>query len=73
MEQVEVAVAEQEHLTLTETLLSPLISLPIIPVSVTYQGQSAKSKEILLEEGQRLDGLTLTLSGDPQQPPKHQT
>ncbi len=39
-------------------------------VSVTYQGQSAESKEILLEEGQRLDGLTLTLSGDPQQPRK---
>ncbi len=39
-------------------------------VSVKYQGQSAESKEILLEEGQRLDGLTLTLSGDPQQPRK---
>ncbi|MDE0482659.1 MAG: lectin-like protein [Candidatus Poribacteria bacterium] len=39
-------------------------------VSVKYQGQSAESKEILLEEGQRLDGLTLTLSGDPQLPRK---
>lgn len=39
-------------------------------VSVKYQGQSAESKEILLEEGQRLDGLTLTLSGEPQQPLK---
>ena len=36
-------------------------------VSVTYQGQSAESKEILLEEGQRLDGLTLILNGEPQQ------
>ena len=37
-------------------------------VSVTYQGQTAKSKEILLEEGQRLDGLTLTLEGEQQAP-----
>lgn len=37
-------------------------------VSVKYQGQSAESKEILLEEGQRLDGLTLTLSGKDQEP-----
>lgn len=41
-------------------------------VSVTYQGQYVESKEILLEEGQRLDGLTLTLSGEPQQPHKPQ-
>ena len=41
-------------------------------VTVTYQGQSAESQEILLEEGQRLDGLTLTLSGNPQEPPKPQ-
>lgn len=41
-------------------------------VTVTYQGQSAESPEILLEEGQRLDGLTLTLSGDPQEPPEPQ-
>ncbi len=39
-------------------------------ISVTYQGQSAESKELLLEEGQRLDGLTLTLKGNPQQPRK---
>ena len=39
-------------------------------VSVTYQGQSVESKEILLEEGQRLDGLTLTLGGEPEVPPK---
>ncbi len=39
-------------------------------VSVTYQGQSAESQEILLEAGQRLDGLTLTLKGKPEQPPK---
>ena len=37
-------------------------------VSVTYQGQSAESQEILLEEGQRLDGLTLTLKVKPEQP-----
>lgn len=41
-------------------------------VTVTYQGQSAQSKEILLEEGQRLDGLTLTLKGNPEQPRKPQ-
>ena len=39
-------------------------------ISVKYQGQSAESKEILLEEGQRLDGLILTLEGDAQQPRK---
>lgn len=38
-------------------------------VAVTYQGQSAQSEEILLEDGQRLDGLVLTLKADPQ-PPK---
>ena len=37
-------------------------------ISVTYQGQSVDSKEVFLEEGQRLDGLTLTLKGNPQQP-----
>ena len=41
-------------------------------VSVTYQGQSAESQEILLEEGQRLDGLTLTLEEKPDQPRKPQ-
>ncbi len=41
-------------------------------VSVTYQGQSAESQEILLEEGQRLDGLTLTLEEKPEQPRKPQ-
>ena len=39
-------------------------------ISVTYQGQSVESKELLLEEGQRLDGLTLTLKRNPQQPRK---
>ena len=38
-------------------------------VTVKYQGQSAESEEILLEDGQRLDGLVLTLSAEPQ-PPK---
>ena len=34
-------------------------------VTVAYQGQFAESKKILLEEGQQLDGLVLTLSDDP--------
>lgn len=34
-------------------------------VSVEYQGQSAKSEEILLEDGQRRDDLVLTLDGQP--------
>ena len=38
-------------------------------VTVEYQGQSVESEEILLEDGQRLDGLTLMLGADPQ-PPK---
>ena len=38
-------------------------------VAVGYQGQSAESEEILLEDGQRLDGLVLTLAAEPQ-PPK---
>ncbi len=38
-------------------------------VTVSYQGQSAESEEILLEDGQRLDGLVLTLEAEPQ-PPK---
>ena len=37
-------------------------------VTVTYQGQSAESKELLLEDGQRLDGLVLTIDGEPQAP-----
>lgn len=32
-----------------------------ITVSVTYQGQTVESKEIWLEQGQRLEGLTLKL------------
>ena len=32
-------------------------------VTVTYQGQTVESEEILLEEGQRLDGLVLKLAG----------
>ena len=38
-------------------------------ITVEYQGQSAESPELLLEEGQRLDGLTLILEG-PQQAPR---
>lgn len=34
-------------------------------VTVAYQGQFAESKKILLEVGQRLDELVLTLSDDP--------
>ena len=34
-------------------------------VTVAYQGQFAESEKILLEDGQRLDGLVLTLSDDP--------
>lgn len=37
-------------------------------VTVTYEGQTVKSKEILLEEGQRIDGLTLKLKENPKQP-----
>ena len=37
-------------------------------ITVEYQGQSAESPEILLEEGQRVDGLTLTLKGVRQAP-----
>ena len=35
-------------------------------VTVSYQGQSTQSDEILLEEGQRLDGLVLKLEGEPE-------
>ena len=37
-------------------------------VTVSHQGQSAQSEEILLEEGQRLDGLVLTLGDKPPAP-----
>ena len=37
-------------------------------VSVTYQGQTVESKEILLEKGQRLEGLTLKLKEKSEQP-----
>ena len=33
-------------------------------VTVTYQGQTVESEEILLEEGQRMDGLVLKLGGE---------
>lgn len=33
-------------------------------VTVTYQGQTVESEEILLEEGQRLDGLVLKLADE---------
>ncbi|MDE0683010.1 MAG: lectin-like protein [Candidatus Poribacteria bacterium] len=36
-------------------------------VTVTYQGQTVESEEILLEEGQRMDGLVLKLGGEPEQ------
>lgn len=39
-------------------------------ITIEYQGQSAESPEILLEEGQRLDGLTLTLKGVKQERPQ---
>ena len=35
-------------------------------VTVTYQGQTVESEEILLEEGQRMDGLVLELGGEPE-------
>lgn len=37
-------------------------------VAVTYQGQTVESEEILLKEGQRVDGLVLKL-GDVSEPP----
>ena len=37
-------------------------------VSVNYQGASVQSEEILLEEGQRLDGLVLTFAEKPKPP-----
>lgn len=37
-------------------------------ITIEYQGQSAESPELLLEEGQQLDGLTLTLKGKKQTP-----
>ena len=37
-------------------------------VRVEYQAQSAESEEILLEDGQRLDGLVLTLAPEPKPP-----
>ena len=38
-------------------------------VAVTYQGQTVESEEILLEDGQRVDGLVLKLEGA-SEPPK---
>ena len=38
-------------------------------VTVAYEGQFAESKKILLEEGQRLDGLVLMLRDDPSKQP----
>lgn len=37
-------------------------------VSVTYQGQTVESKEVLLEQGQRLEGLTLKLKEKKEEP-----
>ena len=37
-------------------------------VTVTYEGQTVKTEEILLEEGQRLEGLTLKLKEKSEQP-----
>ena len=39
-------------------------------VSVTYQGQTVESKEILLEQGQRLEGLTIKLKEKTEEPKK---
>ena len=39
-----------------------------ITVSVTYQGQTVESKEIWLEQGQRLEGLTLKLKEKIEEP-----
>ena len=39
-------------------------------VSVTYQGQTVESKEILLEQGQRLEGLTIKLKKKTEEPKK---
>lgn len=39
-------------------------------VSVAYQGQSAESEEILIEDGQRYDTLVLTLDGEPPPEPE---
>ena len=35
-------------------------------VIVTHQGQTVESEEILLEEGQRMDGLVLKFEGEPE-------
>jgi hypothetical protein len=37
-------------------------------VTLSYQGQTVESEEILLEDGQRLDGLVLTVGDKPQAP-----
>ena len=37
-------------------------------VTLSYQGQYVESEEILLEEGQRMDGLVLKLGGEPEPP-----
>ena len=42
-------------------------------VSVSHHGQVATSQEILLEDGQRLDGLVLTLKGEPNPPKREST
>ena len=34
-------------------------------ITVGYQGRSAETEEFLLQDGERLDGLVLTLRGDP--------
>ena len=34
-------------------------------ITVEYQGQSAETEEFLLQDGEQLDGLVLTLRGDP--------
>ena len=39
-------------------------------VSVAYQGQSAKSEEVLIEDGQRYDTLVLTLDVEPSPEPE---
>ena len=39
-------------------------------ISLSYEGQSAESEEIVLEDGQRHDDLVLTVQGDPNPKPE---
>ena len=70
MDQEQLAVAATATLDVDGNFTRYVNSPAYYTISVTYQGQSVDSKEVFLEEGQRLDGLTLTLKGNPQQPRK---